>query len=343
VSGGLTARPAPGQSVPEAGRISAAHRVFADPWMRFLARRFGRLTVSLFVLVTAAFLMIHLVPGDPVRAALGLSAPVELVEARREALGLNDPIFVQYGNYLAGLVNGDLGTSMFSNQSVAGVIADRLPNTALLGGLAFVAVLTIAIPLGLGMAVVTRAGRRRGAELGFTATGAVMSAIPEFLVGVALVAVFGVTLGWFPVAGMSGGTSLVLPVLALSLGPAMALARILRVEALRVLSEDFVRTARAKRLPRRVINRRHVFPNALTSMVTIGGLLLSAMIIGTVLVENVFAWPGLGMTIVGSILQKDYPLVQGIVLVYGAAVLLVNLLVDVLLAITDPRSTIRES
>lgn len=322
---------------------SVARRALADPWVRFLARRLGRLVVSLFVLITAAFLMIHLIPGDPVRAALGLTAPVELVELRREALGLNDPVIVQYARYLTGLFTGDLGTSMFSNQPVAGVIADRLPNTALLGGIAFVTALTIAIPLGLGMAVLTRSGRRRGVELGFTSISAVTSAIPEFLLGVALVFVFGVTLGWFPVAGMRGGSSLVLPVLALSLGPAMALARILRVEALRVIGEDYVRTARAKRLTRRVVYRRHVFPNALTSMVTIGGLLLASMIVGTVLVENVFAWPGLGMTIVQAILQKDYPLVQGIVLIYGAAVLLVNLLVDLVLAITDPRSTIRES
>ncbi|AYY12199.1 ABC transporter permease [Actinobacteria bacterium YIM 96077] len=315
----------------------------SNPWTRFLTRRLARLLVSVFVVVTATFLMIHLIPGDPVRAALGLTAPADLVESRRESLGLNEPLITQYVSYLGGLFTGDLGTSMISGTPVSEIIADRLPQTALLGSLAFLTAVAIAVPLGLAMALLTRDGRRRGVELGFTSTAAVMSAIPEFLLGVALVAVFAVSLGWFPVAGMSGASSFVLPVLALALGPAMALARILRVEALRVLGEDYVRTARAKRLPRRLVYRRHVFPNALTSMLTIGGLVLGAMLIGTVLVENVFAWPGLGMTIVESILQKDYPLVQGVVLVYGTSVLFLNLAVDVVLGIADPRSTIRES
>jgi len=314
-----------------------------NPWVRFLARRLGRLVLSLYVVVTASFLMIHLVPGDPVRAALGLNAPPDLVAARRESLGLNDPLLTQYADYLWGVLTGDLGTSMISNLPVATIIGDRLPSTAALGVLAFGTVMLIAIPLGLGMAVLTRSGRRRGSELGFTSTAASVSAIPDFLLAVGFIFVFGVTLDLLPVAGRGGPESFILPVLALALGPALALSRILRVEALRVLGEDFVRTARAKRLRVRRIYLRHVFPNALTAMLTIGGLLLGAMLVGTVLVENVFAWPGLGMTIVSAITQKDYPLVQGTILVYGAAVLLLNLLVDIMLALTDPRSTIRES
>ncbi|MBB5785575.1 ABC transporter permease [Jiangella mangrovi] len=313
-----------------------------NPWARFLLRRAGRLLVSLAVLVALAFLMIHLIPGDPVRAALGLTAPPDLVEARREALGLNDPIAVQFVDYVRSLFAGDLGVSMTSGMPVSETIGQRLPATASLAVAAFVVVMLVAIPLGLAMAVLTRGGRRRGAELGFTSTSAVAAAIPEFLLAVGLVFVFGVTLGWFPVAGRSDAASYVLPVVALALGPALLMARIVRVEALAVMDQDFVRTARAKRLPPLRAYLRHVFPNALTSTLTIGGLLLSGMIVGTVLVENVFAWPGMGMTIVSSILSKDYPVVQGIVLVYGAAVLLVNLVVDVLLALADPRSTIRE-
>ena len=157
-----------------------------------------------------------------------------------------------------------------------------------------------------------------------------------------LVSVFGVNLGWLPVAGNDTPSSYVLPVLALAIGPAAILARIVRVEMLAVLEADYVRTARAKRLPRAGSTCGHALPNALTATLTLGGLLLSAMVAGTVLVENVFAWPGLGSTIVPSILTKDYPLVQGIVLVYGVGVLLVNTLVDVALALLDPRSTIRE-
>ncbi|MEU5850250.1 ABC transporter permease [Saccharopolyspora shandongensis] len=314
-----------------------------NPWLTFGARRLGRFVVSLWVLVTMAFLMIQLIPGDPVRAALGLTAPIELVNARRAALGLDHPLWQQYFDYLGGLFRGDLGTSMLSGQPVGETIADRLPATLQLALPAFVVVIAIAIPLGLTFAVLTRGGRRRGAELAFTSTSVLFAAIPEFLVAVALVAFFAVQLGWFPVAGHDGAGSLFLPIVALALGPTSTLSRIVRVETLSVLGNDFVRTARAKRLPARLVYLRHALPNALTATLTLGGLMLTSMVAGTVLVENVFAWPGLGSTISQSILQKDYPLVQGIVLVYGIGVLLVNLVVDLLLAVLDPRSTIRES
>jgi peptide/nickel transport system permease protein len=309
----------------------------------FGVRRLRRFIASLWVLVTAAFLMIHLVPGDPVRAALGLTAPPALVRAKRQALGLNDPLLTQYWHYLHGVFTGDFGTSMTSNLPVSQVIADRLPATVQMAVLAFVVVLVVSVPVGVGMAVLTRGGRRRGGELAFTSTSVFLAAIPEFLLAVALVYVFGVKLGWLPVAGRSGAGSYVLPVLSLAVAPAAVLARIVRVELLSVLGNDYVRTARAKRLPARLVYVRHALPNALTATLTLGGLLLTSMVAGTVLVENVFAWPGLGSTIVASILQRDYPLVQGIVLVYGVLVLLVNLVVDVLLALLDPRSTIRES
>ena len=186
------------------------------------------------------------------------------------------------------------------------------------------------------------AGRRRGGELAFTSVSVLVAAVPEFLIGVGLVALLGVGLGWFPVAGADDVSSYVLPVAALAIGPAAVLARIVRVELLSVLGADFVRTARAKRLPARLVYVRHALPNALTASLTLGGLMLTALVAGTVLVENVFAWPGLGSTIVQSIVTKDYPLVQGVVLVYGVGVLLVNLLVDVVLGLLDPRSTIRE-
>jgi len=314
-----------------------------SPWLVFGARRLGRFVVSLWVLITMAFLMIQLIPGDPVRAALGLTAPVELVNARRAALGLDHPLWQQYLDYLGGLFRGDFGVSMLSGQPVSEIVSDRLPNTLQLALPAFVLVIVLAVPLGLTFAVLTRGGRRRGAELAFTSSSVLLAAIPEFLVAVALVAFFAVQLGWFPVAGHDTAASLVLPVLALSLGPAATLSRIVRVETLSVLGNDFVRTARAKRLPARLVYLRHALPNALTATLTLGGMMFTAMVAGTVLVENVFAWPGLGSTISQSILQKDYPLVQGIVLIYGVGVLLVNLVVDVLLAVLDPRSTIRES
>jgi peptide/nickel transport system permease protein len=316
--------------------------VTSHPWVRFGVRRLGRLLVSLWVLVTASFLMIHLIPGDPVRGALGPTAPAALVAAKREEMGLDDPILVQYWHYLQHLFTGDLGTSLVSQLPVSEIVAQRLPATLQLAVLAFLLAVAIAVPLGVTMGVLTRRGHGRRTELGFTTTSVVLGTIPDFLVAVGLVYVFGVNLGWLPVAGNDTPSAYVLPVLALAIGPAAILARIIRVEMVAVLEADFIRTARAKRLPNRTVYLRHALPNALTASLTLGGLLLSGLVAGTVLVENVFAWPGLGSTIVSSILNKDYQVVQAIVLVYGAGVLLVNTLVDVALALLDPRSMIRE-
>jgi len=314
----------------------------SHPWVRFGVRRLGRLLISLWVLVTASFLMIHLIPGDPVRAALGPTAPADLVAAKRESLGLDDPLLVQYVHYLQNLFTGDLGTSLVSQLPVSQVVAQRLPATLQLAFLAFLVAVLVAVPVGVAMGVATRRGHGRRGELAFTTTSVVLGIIPDFLVGVGLVYVFGVKLGWLPVAGNDTPSAYVLPVVALAIGPAAILSRIIRVEMVSVLDADFIRTARAKRLPARTVYLRHALPNALTASLTLGGLILSSLVAGTVLVENVFAWPGLGSTIVSSILSKDYPVVQAIVLVYGVGVLLVNTLVDVALAVLDPRSMIRE-
>ncbi|KES04908.1 peptide ABC transporter permease [Streptomyces toyocaensis] len=313
------------------------------PWTRFTVRRLGRLVVSVWVLVTAAFLMIHLIPGDPVRAALGLTASQQVVDQRREQLGLNDSLPAQYLRFLRDLAGGDLGVSVTSGLPVTQTIGDRLPSTVALAVASFLLAVLLSVPLGAAMAVLTRGGRRHRSELTFTSAGVLIATIPEFLLAVGLVWVFGVRLGWFPVAGQAGIDSYVLPVVSLAAGPAAVLARIVRIEMLSVLHTDYIRTARAKRLPARRIHLRHALPNAVTAGLTIGGLLLSGLVAGTVLVENVFAWPGLGSTIVRSILTKDYPVVQGVVLVYGTGVLLVNIAVDVVLALLDPRSAIRES
>jgi len=318
-------------------------RPSASPWLRFAARRLGQLLVSALVLITASFLIIHLVPGDPVRAALGLDASQQLVDARRAALGLDNPLWLQYVDYLRNLFTGRFGTSITSGLPVSQVISQRLPFTLELAGYSFVVAVVVAVPLGLTLGVATRGGRRRGTELAFTSVSILLAAIPGFLLAVGLVYVFAVTLHWVPVAGESGFSSYILPVAAMAIGPAVVLARILRLEVIAALRADYVRTARAKRLPAWRIYLLHVLPNALTATLTICGLLLAAMIAGTVLVENVFAWPGLGSEIVSSIIAKDYPVVQAIVLVYGTGVLLINLIVDVALALLDPRSTIRES
>jgi peptide/nickel transport system permease protein len=344
----MTVAPAP---APETGtdadegpatEPSRFRRIAGHPWSQFALRRGSRLLISLWVLVTASFLMIHLVPGDPVRAALGPTAPAALVAERRATLGLDDPLYAQYLTYLKGLLGGDLGSSILTRLPVSEVIGQRLPATLALATLAFLAAVVIAVPLGVVIGVLTRRGHGRRTEAAFTSGSIVLGTIPDFLLGVGLVYLLGVTLHLLPVAGDATPAGYVLPVLSLALGPAVILARILRVEMVAVLDADFLRTARTKRLPARSLYLGHALPNAATASLTLGGLILGSMVAGTVLVENVFAWPGLGTTIVRSILSKDYPIVQAIVLVYGLGMLMINTAVDVALALLDPRSKIRE-
>jgi len=295
------------------------------------------------LLLTATFFMIHLVPGDPVRAALGPSAPASLVAERKAALGLDDPLLTQYVDYVRNVLHGDFGTSLTSGESVTDIIRDRGPSTVKLGGIAFLLALFVAVPLGVLMAALTRDGRRRGVELGFTAATGTVAAIPTFLISVALVYLLAVTWPVFPVAGRSGLSSYVLPIAALALAPIASLSRIVRVEGLRVLEQDYIRTARGKRLPARIVYVRHALPNTLTPTLTLAGLLLGALLAGTVLVENIFAWPGLGTTLVQSVAQQDYPTVQALAVVFGTVILVANFAVDIALGAIDPRSTILDS
>ncbi|MDP9093196.1 MAG: ABC transporter permease [Actinomycetota bacterium] len=308
-----------------------------------VARRLVRFVISLVVLTLASFAMLHLIPGDPVRAALGATAPTSLVEQRRHTLGLDKPLSTQLWRYLDGVVKGRFGTSFVSQQSVGDIIGARIWNTLELAALATLVAVVIAIPLGMALAVRTENGRHWGSELAFTSLTGGLAAVPEFLFAVVLVVIFAITLGWFPPATKIGASSYVLPVAALAIGPTAVLARLVRVETLRELGKDYVRTARAKRLPPARVYLRHLLPNSLTATLTVAGLLLSSLIAGTVIVEYVFAWPGLGAQIVQSLTDKDYPVAQAIILVYGAIVLAVNLVVDVALVALDPRSTLRDS
>lgn len=337
--GGLTAR----RHSPRDRLTQVRDRITDAPWGSFVLRRMRRLVLSLWIVVTAAFLMIHAIPGDPVRAALGETAPEQMVEARREALGLNDPLWMQYVVYLWRLVRGDWGSSMLNDVPVSRIILDRLPATLEIALAAFAVTAVIAIPVGVAMAVLTRGGRRRRSEMAFTSASMAVDAVPNFVLAVIAVFVFGVGLSWLPVAGRGGLDSYVIPVIALAAGPAAVVARIMRVEILNVLQADYVRTARSKRIPPIRVYLRHALPNAATATLTVGGLMLGGLMTGTVLVENVLAWPGLGRMIVSSILSKDYPVVQGIVLVYGFAILVINTVVDLIIAVLDPRSSIRES
>ncbi|WP_084766787.1 ABC transporter permease [Leucobacter komagatae] len=313
------------------------------PWAAYLLRRGGYFVVSMFVLITVSFLLMQLIPGDPARVSVGENATPEAVEARRIELGLDRPVIVQYFSFWKGLFTGDLGESISSRQPVIDVIIQRAPATLEIAWAAVLIAFVVAVCLGLTFGALTHGGRRPGVDTGFNSVTAALALIPEFLAGILLVYFFAVTLDLFPVAGRSGFSSYILPVVALAFGPAAGLTRIVRAETLTVLQQDYVRTARSRRMPAVRLYAKHVLPNLLTSTLTISGMALGAMIAGTVLVESIFAWPGLGGVIVQSIQGKDYPLVQAIIIFYGSVVLLINLVIDFVLILLDPRTALDKS
>jgi len=313
------------------------------PWLAFVIHRGGRLVISLFAVGSVVFLMLALVPGDPVRAALGPNAPVSLVKARRSALGLDDPLPVQFVHYWGRLVSGNLGNSISSDRPVSRIVSERIGNTAELVGTAILLAVLLALIFGMIFGALTHGGRRPRTLVGFTLASSALNTVPSFLLGILLVYVFAVSFQILPVAGSKGAVSLVLPAVALALGPAAGLARIVRAQTDQVLSEDYMRVARSKRLSWRRLYLRHALPNTMTAALTIGGLLLGVLVAGSVVVEGVFARAGLGSAIVQAITDRDYPLVQGVLLVLAAAVLLVNTLVDVLLGLVDRQSLITRS
>lgn len=318
------------------------HAERLSPRARLLLRRCARALISLVIVVVATFAIVHLVPGDPVRAALGPSATPELVESTRAQLGLDESLPRQFLDYVGGLLRGDLGVSLQTHREVGATLTSRLPVTLGLALPAFALAAIAALLVGITTAVNARSGRHPFA--GATASwllGAVI-AVPELLVAIGLVALFGVSLDVLPVAGWGSLDQAVLPLVSLTLGPTAYLARIVHVEMLAVLDTGYLTTARGKRLPGRLLYLRHALPNMITGALTAGGLVLTGIVAGTVVVETVFAIDGLGTTIVTSITSKDYPMIQGVVFVYATLVLVLNLVVDLILATVDPRSSILE-
>lgn len=322
-------------------RVDQASRM-PQVWRSFLLRRTGQFLLSAFLLLTAMFAIVHAMPGDPVRAALGSKVPQSVVTAERHRLGLDQSLWRQYTHYLDQVLSGHLGSSLLTGLPVQSTLSRELPTTITLAVAAFAVAIIVAIPVGMLVGIATHHGRARPLHFVFATVSGVLSSIPDFLLAVGLVFVFAVTWRAFPVAGNAGPEAYVLPVVSLAAGPAALLARIVRVETQRVLGEEYMRTARAKRLPARLMYVRHALPNLLTATMTVSGLALSALLAGTVLVETVFAWPGAGNQLVQSVLAKDFPVVQAMGLFFGGAVLMINLVSDVAIAIVDPRSVIKE-
>lgn len=327
--------PAPVSSAPGRGRRS--------PWLGFLLRRTGSLFLSLWIIATLVFFLTRSIGGDSVRAAAGLTATPEYVAARRAELGLDDPVLEQYWRFLGRLVTFDFGESISTGNPVSVEISARLPYTVQLGLYAFILAMLVSIPLGIWMAVRAENGRGERGNTVFNAVSGFFAAIPDFLVAIALVMVFAVSLHWFPAAGGEGPRAFVLPVVTMSLGLVAVLSRLLKAEVTRVLREEYVRTARANNLPPRVTLFRHVLPNVLTATLTYSGMTLASLMGGAIITETVFGWPGIGRLMVRSIAVYDYTLLEGIVLVVAAFALVTTFVVDLILAKVDPKSLIRSS
>jgi peptide/nickel transport system permease protein len=312
-------------------------------WVRFLLRRVAGLFLVLATLIVAVFMMVHLIPGDPVVNALGTDAQPEIVAQLRHDNGFDEPLASQFVRYVKHLAHGDLGQAFITNEPVSRTIRQRVGSSLQLAGAALALVLGLSIPIGLIAGAFTREGRHRRLELGFTSVTSMLASIPDYLTATLLAFVFAVQFRLLPVAGSGSLKTLILPALAVSLGPTMSLARLVRLEALNVLAQDYVRTARSQRLPARVIYLRHALPNVVTAALTVGGVLFANIIGGAVIVENVFARPGLGTALVNAVIAKQYVVVQGITLMLGLFVVVVNTSVDVTLALLDPRSLAKRS
>jgi peptide/nickel transport system permease protein len=298
-----------------------------------LIARLGSALVVMLGVCTLVFLLIHLVPGDPVEAMLGESARPADRAALRSSLGLDRPLAHQYLGYLGGLARLDLGESFLDRRPVAQVLAERIPATLELTAAALALALALALPLGVA------AARRRGSWLDSGAMGVSLLgvSIPNFWLGPLLILVFSLWLGWTPVSGREGPASLVLPAATLGTGLAAVLARMVRSSVLEVLGEDYVRTARAKGLSESAVLWGHALRNAWLPVLTLLGLQLGGLLGGAVITETVFAWPGLGSLLVEAIQGRDYPVVQGCVLLISLAYVLVNTLTDLVYAWVDPR------
>lgn len=307
--------------------------MYNDAVVRYLLRRILLTIPVLLGVATLVFSLIHLVPGDPAQAMLGDGASATEVADLRTRLGLDRPLPEQYLRFMRGLVRGDLGTSFRTSQPVVAAIAERVPATVELALASMLVALLVALPLGILAAV------RRATFVDFTAMTVALAgiSIPNFWLGPMLAIVFAVQLGWLPVSGRGGWESLILP--AISLGAALAaiLARMTRASLLEELRELYVRAARARGVSRSGAVLGHALRNSLIPLVTILGLQFGAVLTGAVITETIFAWPGVGRLLIQSISFRDYPLVQGCILLIAVTYVSVNLLTDLVYGALDPR------
>lgn len=293
-----------------------------------------------WLVVSLVFFLIHLVPGDPVQMMLGEGATPADIDNLRHQIGLDQPLWRQYLHYWAGVVHGDLGSSIRLHDSVAHLIAQRYPYTLALTLAALVFGLALALPAGVAAAV----RRGRAADQVISVASLFGLSVPNLALGPVLILVFSILLGWLPVSGANSGASpgidwryLILPSIAMGASLAAILTRMVRTAMLEELGQDYIRTARAKGLSERAVVWGHALPNALVPIVTVVGLQFGALLAGAIVTEKIFSWPGLGRLVVDAISNRDYALVQGCLLSIGLTYVLVNLLTDLVYRWVNPR------
>jgi len=303
----------------------------------YVLRRLLALVPTLLGISFVAFVLAGLAPGDPAQLILDRQLdepPTELqLQQFRAANGLDDPFMVQYGRFAVGLLRGELGTSFRSGKPVLGELAARVPATLQITLPAFALAVTFAVTVG----VLSAVRRNSWVDHGSRLAALVSDSVPTFVLAYLLIILLAVQAGLLPVAGRGSWQHLVLPILTLALGTTASLMRVTRASLLEVLREEYVRTARAKGLPSWSVVLRHALRNALLPVVTIAGIVLAGLATGTVIVETIFAWPGVGTFVVEAIFARDYPVIQGLVVFTGTVFVVINLGVDLMQAALDPR------
>ncbi len=302
--------------------------------VEYIAKRLLLTIPTVLAITVLVFLILHAVPGDPAIIFLGEnSATPERLEAIRRSMGLDRPLAEQYFDFLAGIARGNLGRSLFSHFPVMHEIGIRIPPSAQLAVAAFL----LAVTLGLALGIISALWRSTWIDAGAMLFAILGVSMPIFWLASMLIFVFSLTLGWFPATGMGGWNRLILPALSLGLISSATLARLVRSSVLEVLSQPFVTTARSKGLAEMTVLARHVLKNAFIPVITVMGLQFGTLLSGAVITETVFARPGVGKLLIEAILNKDFPIVQGVVLFIAIIYVLINLVVDVSYAFLDPR------
>ncbi|AOV08725.1 ABC transporter permease [Sporosarcina ureilytica] len=308
---------------------------------KYIFRRFLDLIPTLFVVATIVFIITRLIPGNPAAVMLGPTASVEDIEKLTAQLGLNDSYIVQFLNYLKGVIQGDFGMSLSYNQPVTTLILERFPNTLILA----ISALSIALLIGIPAGMIAASKQNSFVDYIVMLVSLVGVSMPIFWLGVMLVLYFSVNLGWLPATGMGSLDDgivpfikhLILPSIALATIPMATFARITRSSMLEVVSKEYIKTARAKGVREFIVITKHALKNALTPILTVLGMQVSGLLGGAVLTETIFSWPGMGRLIVDAIEKRDFVVVQGTVLFIAIIFVLINLLVDILYKVVNPR------